>query len=371
MNRRTAFLLLCDCVSPCSHSPEQVENLRKELLVAGTEWEPLVQAANKHLLCPALYGALKLKDLLSFIPADLREYLQTLYNHNGERNHRLLDHAEETASFLNKLGVEPVLLKGTANLLSGLYSDPSTRFITDIDMLVPKDRIVDCVRKLRGAGYHYLFPPESNAWKNHHHCPPLLKNNRYFRIEMHHELLQTQYRRLIDAADVLKDSIPIAIGTARARTPSLIHRVIHNIAHAQLSDLNYYYGEIQLRQLYDLVLLTDGIRKEEWQKIEVVFRRFGYSSALAGYLMASNKFFNYSMPSKIKNTFGARLYLEGLCFQAASLPATRLANLARLAIYYGRRLKRVLSSHQIPQIWNRETRKNHYNQIMCMLGRHW
>ncbi len=371
MNRLNAFLLLCDCVSPRNHSPEQVEILRNKLLSIGTVLKHLVEAANQHLLCPALYAALKHKSLLSSIPIDLREYLRTLNDLNGERNGRLADHAEETILFLNELGVEPILLKGTANLLSGLYFDQSMRFITDIDMLIPENRTMDCIRKLTDAGYDYLLPPEDDCWKTHHHCPPLLKKKQYFRIELHRQLIPRQYQNLIDADKVLSDSIPLAVGNARARIPSLSHRIIHNVAHAQLADQSYSLGNIQLRQLYDLVLLADKIQEEEWLNIDSLFRRFGHSSALAGYLLAGRKYFDYSPPFEIHQTLAARLYLAGIYVQADSLFLMRLGNLIRLALVYSSRLKRPRSYHNLSRMFNRETRQNHYSQMRYILNRDW
>ena len=371
MNRLNAFLLLCDCVSPRNHSPEQVEILCKKLLSGGTALEHLAEAANQHYLCPALYGSLKHKNLLPCVPADLRKYLQILYDHNGERNRRLMDHAEETTQYLNELGVEPVLLKGTANLLSGLYFDQSTRFISDIDMLIPENRMADCIRKLKDADYDYLLPPESDCWKAHHHCPPLLKKKRYFRIELHHQLVPIRYQNLIDADKVLSDSFLLAVGKARARLPSLSHRIIHNVTHAQLVDQSYFLGTIQLRQLYDLALLADKIQEEEWQTIASLFRQFGHSSALAGYLLAGKKYFDCSPLFEIPQTFGSRLYFAGICGQADNLLLMRLGNLSRLALVYASRLKRLLSSHRFPKIWDHETRQNHYRQIRYILNRKW
>jgi hypothetical protein len=372
MNRLDALLLLCDCVSSWNNSRDQVETLRNKLLSGNIRWEHLVEAANQHLLCPALYGALKHKGLLSSIPTDLREYLQTLNDHNGERNGRLADHAEETIHFLNELSVEPVLLKGTANLLSGLYLDQSMRFISDIDMLIPENRMIDCIRKLNDSGYHFLGPHEADRWKTHHHCAPLIKRNSNFQIELHRELVHKQHRPLIDASSVLKDSVCLKIGMANARIPSLSHRIIHNAVHAQLTDRSYSSGIIQLRQLYDLVLLADKMTdEEEWRSIFTRFRRLGYLSELSGYFLAGKYFWGISPSRLIPQSIGARFYLAGLCAQAEHLWLMRLGNIARFAKFYGGRFKHRLESRKIPRIFNHTIRQNHYHQMFVMLNRNW
>jgi hypothetical protein len=371
MNRLNAFTLLCDCISPWNNSRESVEQLRKRLISGGKSWELFVEAANKHLLCPALYGVLRHKNLLSFVPADLRDYLQILNHLNRERNRLLEEHAEQTALLLNEIGVEPVLLKGTANLLSGLYLDKSVRFISDMDILVPENRLADCMNRLRAAGYDYLFPSEDEYWKTHHHGPPLLKKDCCFRIELHSRLLSRQPRNLIDACEVLSDSIPLSIGISRVRIPSTSHRLIHNVAHAQLADRDFLLGNLQLRQLYDLILLAEKIQEEEWQKISFMFDRFGYSSAFAGYLLAGEKYFHYSPCYKIRKTSAARLYLAGIGIQANHIWLMHLGNLVRLALFYGIRLKNLLSYRKIPRIWERKNRQAHYNQMRYILSRNW
>ena len=153
MNRYEVLPLLCDCLSFESNAGRENEPLREKLGSGAVPWESLAEAASHHFVSPALYWALGRKQLLSIIPADLCRYLEALYEANTARNRRLVAIAMEITGRLNEAHVEPVLLKGTGNIVAGLYSSPGMRYIGDIDLLVPEERLSDCVRKLQASGY--------------------------------------------------------------------------------------------------------------------------------------------------------------------------------------------------------------------------
>ena len=48
---------------------------------------------------------------------------------------------DEVKDALNAIGIEPVLLKGAAHLVGGVYPAPSLRVVGDLDVLVPEERV--------------------------------------------------------------------------------------------------------------------------------------------------------------------------------------------------------------------------------------
>jgi hypothetical protein len=372
MKRLDTLLLLCKCLNIGHDGRERVDTLRQRLEGGDARWELLIELANQHLLCPALFGALKCKDLLASIPAEPRHYLQTLYEGNRQRNRRLLALVQETVRHLNDAGVEPVLLKGTANLYSGLYPDPGMRFLCDIDILIPPDKTTDCVNRLHAADYHFQSNAGLENREKSRHDPPLMKRNESIGVELHRELIHERYRRLLDAENVFRDALPLAAEGMRARIPSVHHRIIHNIAHTQIHHDNYTRRTLSLRQLYDFVLMADAFDgRMDWESATLQFKRSGCLNALSEYLLAGSLFFGRPLSAGMQSTAGGRAALMRFCAQENHLWAMRLGNLRRIVIHYRNRIRLLLENRSMPQIWNRDFQLRHSRLLISELRRRW
>ena len=55
--------------------------------------------------------------------------LKEIYDLNRESNQQILRQIDDITAILNKENIQPVFLKGTANLLDGLYSDLGERMM--------------------------------------------------------------------------------------------------------------------------------------------------------------------------------------------------------------------------------------------------
>ena len=310
MKRPDIFPLLCECLSFETVAGRSNETLREKLGSNAIPWEVLAEAASHHLVSPALYWALERKQLLSCIPSDLCRYLKTLYAANAARNCRLAALAMGITGLLNEVQVEPVLLKGTGNMVAGLYSEPGIRYIGDIDLLVPEDRLSDCVKKLQTAGYDIS---DSSSDRHTH----LQNKDECISVELHWQLVSGKFRPLLDADAVLRDSRPVLLGDRRARIPSANHRVIHNLVHTQLLDKNYVQGRIRLRQLYDFVLLGRILDAAiEWRRIVFIFEQKRYLGALSGYMLAGESLFGQPMRPEVRVTLYAKLYVTCVLSQS-------------------------------------------------------
>ena len=63
------------------------------------------------------------------IPEEVEQAFAEIYDLNRERNQQILQQIDDITAELNKENIQPVFLKGTANLLDGLYSDVGERMI--------------------------------------------------------------------------------------------------------------------------------------------------------------------------------------------------------------------------------------------------
>ena len=154
MNRLPALRFLCRCLG--SSEPDRKRSLETEITSQSLPWEPVVELAGEHYMTPALYSALRGKGLLDVVPAELRDYLAAIHSLNCERNRRLVAQAFEIGGILNKIGIEPLLMKGVGNLLVGVYPDSGVRMAGDIDLLRPGRPSEGGVAGADRAGLHGL-----------------------------------------------------------------------------------------------------------------------------------------------------------------------------------------------------------------------
>jgi hypothetical protein len=70
-----------------------------------------------------LYCNLKRADFLHYLPTDLVAYMKHITDLNRERNQQIVEQAKEINELLLTNNITPIFLKGTGNLLEGLYDD--------------------------------------------------------------------------------------------------------------------------------------------------------------------------------------------------------------------------------------------------------
>ena len=144
-------------------------------------WELLVEVSSHHRVTPAL--AWCLKDWPD-VPAEAREYLDTILALNGRRNEALLAALARIVAACNAIGVEPVPLKGAARLIERNYPAPSLRFLGDLDVLIPAERSADAFAALQAIGFR------ANAdFEALHHLPMLYDREAGGAVELHTDVV--------------------------------------------------------------------------------------------------------------------------------------------------------------------------------------
>tara|TARA_B110000967_G_scaffold86605_1_gene89213 strand:+ start:2076 stop:2333 length:258 start_codon:yes stop_codon:yes gene_type:complete len=80
-----------------------------------------------------LYCNLKKADFLQYLPINLIQYMKHITDLNRERNQQTIEQAREIILLLLAHSITPIFLKGTGNLLEGLYEDIAQRMVGDIN----------------------------------------------------------------------------------------------------------------------------------------------------------------------------------------------------------------------------------------------
>ena len=310
MNPRLAAL---DFITGClglRNAPEDDENLHFTVVSGRLDWPTVLDLAHTQKIAPALWVALRHRKLVEHLPVEARERLFRIYLLNTLKNRDFQEQAIAAIRQLNSVGVEPILLKGSASLFVRTFEDPGSRVMVDLDLLVPKPSAEECWNALCTLGY---LPIEDNPHfhidyqDRHHHLRPLYRPGKQGTIEMHKDALPTSAARVLPTALIWEQSEPVVndLGIAM-RVPSPTHRVLHNLLHSELINQTHIRGLIALRSLHELVRMQVVERERlDWQAIRERMDRGGQGRVLRASLYLAHRYFGSPMPDHIRPTLGA------------------------------------------------------------------
>lgn len=247
----------------------------------GWSWEKLFETATEEAVLPAL--AFAVNDGLDIsAPREVSDFLSAVLLLNRQRNQRIWQQVKETAHLLNGVGIEPVLLKGAAYLAAGVYSDPGTRYLVDLDVLVPEALLPGAFQHLVESGYSYDKTDQFGRFRHHH--PPLRRAS--VAVELHHTLGLGPCQSILPAKEVIENAVPFKLDGVRVRVPSPTHLVVHLVMHSQIQ---HPYNERiwpPLRAIYDLVHLQYHFQRAiNWAEVEHRFKTAGQMGLLRLHLI--------------------------------------------------------------------------------------
>lgn len=288
---------LCRCLAPEALCP--TAELTPTLDSPGFLWEPMLALAHRHLVAAPWYAALRRRGLLKRAPVEMVEHLVVLHELSIQRNRLLRRELIRAAHAFNALGVEPLLLKGALALLPGQSPEIAARLLGDLDLLIPADRLADCRNALQAFGYSATH--KEDHYTSHHHAPPLFHPDHGAKFELHRAVLGGPLAAALPAEEVWRDSQPVSIKRAFVRTPSLTHRVLHNLLHTLIQDHRAELGTVELRQVLDLVQFRAhedaGI---DWPLIRTRFAMLGQDAVLGAYLRVIHNLFDQTPPDGMR-----------------------------------------------------------------------
>ena len=164
------------------------EAIEKQLQSNNIDWDSVVKVSTAHYVFPALYCNLQRANFLHYLPEELVTYMKHITNLNRERNKEIITQAKELNTLLLANNIIPIFLKGTGNLLAGIYDNVAERMVGDIDFIFSKEDYPKAITILREFGYSevseykYHFPYDK-------HYGRLQKENNIAAVEIHSEIL--------------------------------------------------------------------------------------------------------------------------------------------------------------------------------------
>jgi hypothetical protein len=233
---------------------------------SGVDWDDIIALANESLTVSSLALATR---ALRNVPQDVREYLSLIYERNAERNRRLLAQLTEAVHCLNRVGVEPVVMKGAAILLAQAEGEIGGRILTDLDILVRPADIAACIGALQGIGYEIRFGAGSWPGNPKFHLPVVLERP----ADVGSIDLQCRPKGPASFSDIewlYRRSQQLALEGGRVHVPSPFAQIVFLILHDQFQDGDYWRGLIDLRHLLDIAKLARS-NHIEWEVLRALF----------------------------------------------------------------------------------------------------
>ena len=259
--------ILYFCTAILSLKKYKSNTLKVEGIIQnGVNWELFVAFSTGHYVLPALYINLKYANLLHLIPKDLVLFMEDIASQNNVRNVRLHSEVLDLNTLLNANNIQAIFLKGSAHMCLNLYSDYAERMIGDIDILVAPNEMLRVAEILKSAGYFSLTEFNAYLFDSTKHYPRMCHKDKLMAVEIHKEVIQNVGDRQLNY-QIINHTKQMVNGVY---IPSFENLVLHNAMNTQMNDKHYLFGKLNLRQQYDLYLLSF--------KVDVMrtFKEFNY-----------------------------------------------------------------------------------------------
>lgn len=323
MNPVQASKFITYCLSPFTNETQQ-NYLHQLIVTKEIDWKQIIQITSQHLVTPSLYSSLKHKQLLPDCPADVHEYLNTIFHLNEQRNKALSKQLLNISNYLSEVNVTPVMLKGSASLATNLYMYPAERVMRDLDLLIDRQLLHTAVKQLFTHGYHYCqldsqatVPADANedpieslvnrGCGFYHHIFPIEHTQEIASVELHFELTPQLTRiPLLTAEECLAHAVKTDIKNLRVLC--IEHRLLHNFFHTQITDKNGYLGKINLLQIYEFTQLIHQYQNHiDWKLIINKLKLTGLDHQFIAYLKLSSDYFECPLPDIYTSSLRSRV----------------------------------------------------------------
>ena len=207
---------------------------------------------------------------------------------------------KEINATLNSAGIFPIYLKGTGNLIDGIYGDIGERIIGDIDFLVPEKDYLAAAELFKNKGYIICQPTDEPVEKMKHY-PRLWKEDVVADIEIHRLPVTIRHAPHFSAELVQKSKKAVA-GYPGCYVLADDHKAIQSFIHSQLTNAGHFLGIVSLRDVYDLYCFSKRVDLQQ-SSISAPYRQ-----KYIAYLKLSEKLLDLPDSFYSGETIRSRLY---------------------------------------------------------------
>jgi len=280
----------------------------------NASWEVLLQLADGYHVTSALHVCLKRRGCLRGLDKEVVDFLEGGHELNCLHNQLLKNEALTAIRLLNTKGIDPVLLKGMAGLMTGLYEDDGERLIGDIDLLINIAGLRSALRVFLDHGYHCDDEVCDKVFSStfHMHELTLITKSGSAKLDLHvRPTGPSGEEAFVSTEGAMAKAEVVELEGARFLLPSPVFRFMHNFYHAQYLDRSYLEASINLRQLIDWVKLWrryDGEVIVSAMEQKLLLHR--QLSSFRLYVLSAERYLDLPMPASIKVGWYERLVFK-------------------------------------------------------------
>ena len=252
-------------------------------------WQGLLDIARHNGLLAKLAAILEGRGILSRIPAKARTLLEESHVFALHNQKNIFFEVNRLVRALSQFEVPIILLKGGAYLMADL-PPARGRFLSDLDIMVPRDKIVSVEQALLSAGWQRARMEEYDEryyreWM--HEIPPIWHPERRVVVDIHHTIVPVTSRYKPNTEALFSDAVELENPLLKVLCPAdmVLHRAVH------LFNDEFRSG---LRELIDIHQLLEHFGKDNqfWTDLldrahlhglgRTLFYLLRYSSRLLG-----------------------------------------------------------------------------------------
>jgi hypothetical protein len=339
------FIAKCLTISLEEKNRDEIEFILK---TTDVDWEAVVKVSTAHYVFPAIYCSFKRADFLKYLPADLVAYMIHITNLNRDRNTQIIQQARGLNSLLLENAIRPIFLKGTGNLLEGLYDDIAERMVGDIDFLFSEKDFFKAIDILKKDNYT-KSESELDYFQGFRHYSRLVKPANIAAVEIHKEVTIEKHRGEFNCEMISKDAQQINDFSVL----SFENQLSLSIISSQINDFGFEFTKFALRNAYDVFLLS---KKVDTKKVISKFTKL--KNPLNCFLANCNLVFEDLESLAYFKTKESEKYMKGFNKSLYKRKSNLKINFKLIAINLNRRFGIVCKS-----IFNSENRKWLLNRI--------
>nr|QRZ20073.1 nucleotidyltransferase family protein [Virgibacillus sp. AGTR] len=264
----------------------------EQAIFAAIDWDKCIDLMKHHRIYPLLYSRLKVNKAIS-LPSDVIQFLSKEYRRNTMEMLHLSAEIDEVSNVFAKQAIPLIVLKGPV-LAHELYGDISLRTSSDIDVLIPLDRLKTAEALLKRFGYEKddYIQTILNDWKWRHHHVTYIHPQKQIKLELHWRLhpgpaKEPSFTQLWD----------------RRRKSSLHKSPVYLLGYEDLFlflvSHGARHGWSRLRWIIDIQQMLK-LQKMDWMSLNKHLKKYGYHHIGGQSITLARDLVNTTLPKEWK-----------------------------------------------------------------------